>query len=484
MEFQTIKTTTNNESTFKTKGKQGSVKENSFSNALEKVVLKDRVEAKKVDNTSNKATEVKTDDSETHVVKIDANNANVANLKSLEEISGLDPSLQNIMSMLQAFISGKIDLENLLNGVSKDIKGIIEQKTTVDLNGFSKDNKTDDIKQLSLELTEVLTNLKQNENISKDFPSIIMDELKSYIKDLESDVKNKTVNPQVAGTLEDKIKGEISNIVLRNLKENGVKVTDTADGIKVINVVNQAKETNNKGYIKEILKNENSVSSLNENINDSKITKLDSAEKNPLLSKNLISSEKNTIANEEKILKSIIAPDKELGDKDSSIAKATNFISQFESVGNEKITTEALVINKNSFSSDIVKSVKFMQTNNLKNLTVTIAPKELGEVIIKLTMYGGTMKASITATNKEAYNILNSNLTDITNKLNLLDAKIQDVTLNIYNGDTTFFKQGSKGENSKNQNSKRPSHVLEEVGEVSLTPDTNENDVNNVNILA
>ena len=497
METLTIKITTNKESTYKPMEKQDLTKKNSFSDALEKFTSKDKPVNEKADNTSNKGHEIKpteTKPADTKPIDIKSTDIKVDETKFSEEISNLDPSLQSIMAMLQAFISGKIDLETLLKGASKDIKGIIEQKISVNLNTLPKTNITDGIKQLSLELMEGMKNLKQNENISKDLPSIIMDQLKNYIETLESDSKNNLGNLQTTGTLEDKIKAEISNIVLKTLKESGVnltstndgiKIADVADGIKVANLINETKVIINKGNTKEIQNTENIVSSLNGNIDDSKVAKFTNAEGSAMSSeKNSLLDQKNSMSNEEKILKSIMTLDSEKGDKDSSITKATNFISQFEAVRNDKITPDTLVINKNNFSADIVKSVKFMQTNNLRDLTVTIAPKELGEVIIKITMYGGTMKASITATSKEAYNILNSNLTDITNKLNNLDMKIQDFTLNIYNGDTTFFKQGTKGENSKEPSGKNSKDSMKEVGELSMDSEVDIKNTNNVNMLA
>jgi flagellar hook-length control protein FliK len=143
-------------------------------------------------------------------------------------------------------------------------------------------------------------------------------------------------------------------------------------------------------------------------------------------------------------------------DDDSKISRATSFVTQFKTIANEvkPLNPETAPINKANIVADMIKTVKYMQENDVKNLTVKLVPKELGEITIKLVMENGMMKANITATNKEAYNLLNSNLQDLNGKLQSSDIRIQNFTVNIYNDDTTFFKQGSNENSSQNNNNK------------------------------
>lgn len=125
-----------------------------------------------------------------------------------------------------------------------------------------------------------------------------------------------------------------------------------------------------------------------------------------------------------------------------------------------------------------------MEVNDIKNLTVKINPKELGEMVIKITMENGKMKANITANNKEAFNLLNANLQDITDKLQKGTVKIENFSLNLYE-DTTFFsndkdksREGFK-ENNKNsvkENLKLQNDVIEDTNDVE--------DLSNISILA
>lgn len=221
-------------------------------------------------------------------------------------------------------------------------------------------------------------------------------------------------------------------------------------------------------------------SNIKVNESDSKIltSKEASKEKSSLDANNLQK------AKEEKLLSGLLSQNKETDKKDSLINKVTNFTAQFNSIKENTISVEEpkMVITKNNVVQDIVKTVKFMQVNDLKELTVKIAPKELGEVIIKLTMDNGVMKANITATNKEAYNLLNNNMSDINGKLNNTEIKVQDFNLNLYNGDTTFFKDQNKRHDEWQQDKK--SGISRQAIDEEEAIDSIEEDNSNVNIYA
>ncbi|MHB9941118.1 flagellar hook-length control protein [Clostridium sporogenes] len=195
---------------------------------------------------------------------------------------------------------------------------------------------------------------------------------------------------------------------------------------------------------------------------------------------------KENTSKEDKLLKGLLEDKQQsAGEK---INKAVNFMSHLKNSTdiNELSSKEALgnlVINKNTMNADIIKSIKYMELNNVKDLTVKIMPKELGEVFIKLTMEGGIMKANIGATTKEAYNLLNSNMQLIEDKLQNSGIKVQELSLNIYNEDTTFFKQGNeKGKNSNPSKSGNKENLLS-VDEIPEEENISTID-GNVNILA
>lgn len=155
-----------------------------------------------------------------------------------------------------------------------------------------------------------------------------------------------------------------------------------------------------------------------------------------------------------------------IGNKDKSsdnqYARVTGVINQIlnnNSVKNVSGETITPTIRSSNLSEDIVKSLKYMNNNNVSDMTVKITPQELGEVSIKVTSENGIMKATITASNKDAYNILNSNLNDLSSQLNNQNIKISDVSINIYSGDTTYFKDASSNGNNSEQKDKQRSKV-------------------------
>jgi len=155
----------------------------------------------------------------------------------------------------------------------------------------------------------------------------------------------------------------------------------------------------------------------------------------------------------DKFLKCIIDDDK----KSNNIQKTVNFMNQFKTfeLGDSGAVKHAksIVINKNNFVYDVVKSVKFMNDNGLKNLSVKIMPKELGEIMIKVTMDSGVMKAQISASNKETFNLLNANMQNITDKINSSDIRIENIDINLNNDGSNFFnKQPSNGGESRQDN--------------------------------
>ncbi|MCS4478075.1 flagellar hook-length control protein FliK [Clostridium botulinum] len=195
---------------------------------------------------------------------------------------------------------------------------------------------------------------------------------------------------------------------------------------------------------------------------------------------------KENTSKEEKLLKGLLE-DKEQGTGEK-INKTVNFMSHLKNSTdiNELSSNETLgklVINKNTMNTDIIKSIKYMELNNVKDLTVKIMPKELGEVFIKLTMEGGIMKANIGASTKDAYNLLNSNMQLIEDKLQNSGIKVQELSLNIYNEDTTFFKQSS--ENGKNSNPSKSENKADLSSMDEIPEEENISAIDgNVNILA
>nr|WP_276576119.1 flagellar hook-length control protein FliK [Oceanirhabdus seepicola] len=116
-----------------------------------------------------------------------------------------------------------------------------------------------------------------------------------------------------------------------------------------------------------------------------------------------------------------------------------------------------------------------MTVNDMKELTLKIVPKELGEISIKLIMDSGVMKAKISAVNKDTYNLIQNNSANIMEKLNENNIKIQNVEVSIYQEDTLFHKDGEQ-EHAFNQqfNNSKKKFDFEVEDEIETTQDIDE----------
>ncbi|WML35439.1 flagellar hook-length control protein FliK [Clostridium sp. OS1-26] len=366
-------------------------------------------------------------------------------------------NLNSLLAMLMTFMQGNFDNTNYINiknvidknsGNAEKLLNILsnltsQSKSNTDLLGMLKKelspdmvqalNLNDDnvIEKIKTELSAILGNEEKNANITTNFNN-----------NNEESAVGKVINPLLNN----------AKAALKNIKDDSN--TNKNDALK--DIKNVIKNTQGE-QIETPVKNNKKSSDTNLMMEDGKSK------------------------SDEDFLKSLLS-----NNSDDKISKVTNFMSQFNNAKVENVNVaemENLVINKNNFSADMIKSIKYMELNNMKDLTVKINPKELGEVVIRLTMEAGAMKATITAANKEAYNLLNSNLSDMTNKLQNSDIKVQSVALNIYNEDTTFFKDGSNNGQNHEDNKGKRNHSIESISEEETADNISSID-SNVNMLA
>ncbi|ENK0555849.1 flagellar hook-length control protein FliK [Clostridium sporogenes] len=349
-------------------------------------------------------------------------------VEKIKDAGDLDSFVALANSILQCLYSG----QNVKSG--KELEQNLD-KLKVLLNNLSEGNGNKE--QLLMEIKDILgeefnkLNLTEKNSLDKDLLETFSNKLQTQIE--------KEPNEEKVSLLKN-IKNEIKNILKEESNNNKLSVEPK------INVDEPL-----------VLEEETDSSNLKENT-----------------------------SKEDKLLKGLLE-DKEqsAGEK---INKAVNFMSHIKNATNinelsSKENLGNLVINKNTMNADIIKSIKYMELNNVKDLTVKIMPKELGEVFIKLTMEGGIMKANIGATTKEAYNLLNSNMQLIEDKLQNSGIKVQELSLNIYNEDTTFFKQGN--EKGKNSNPSKSNDKADLSSMDEMPEEENISTIDgNVNILA
>ena len=191
---------------------------------------------------------------------------------------------------------------------------------------------------------------------------------------------------------------------------------------------------------------------------------------------------KKSFDNEEKVLNSIIND----GEDKKVTTKFTLMSNNISSSNVEKVEVPK-VINRGNMVEDIVKSVKYMTSNNIKELVVRINPKDLGEVAIRIVQEDGIMKANLKASSKETYSILSQNLGDIKRYLGEQNIKIQQVDISLYE-DTTYFKEEFQGQAfNQDRREKQPFNKEIAVNSSLIEDEFEENEVDmlsNINMLA
>ena len=148
--------------------------------------------------------------------------------------------------------------------------------------------------------------------------------------------------------------------------------------------------------------------------------------------------------------------------------------------------TEVHSINRQTMAEDIVKNIKYMSNNGIKELMVRINPKELGEMVIKIIQEEGTTRAELKASSKDTYNLISQNLENIKKYLGEQNIKIQNVDISLYE-DTTFFKDQTssnnpfKGSEEDRKNATESSRISEISTDEILEE---EEEISNINMLA
>lgn len=374
----------------------------------------------------------------------------------------------NLSILISQLLSGKIDLSELTASIKEDIQSIMKSNPALP--------QIDDKK-----LSEVVNKLFQNllsgteklkgENVSKLIDKNIHNSFAVFNQDIVKLIQEANSSDKINGSDITKLLDKVDMSVLLSSKPeaSGTNVSayvNLYDDILYALKVKVSEQANNK-INNAPMQTENSVGNAkntdklvqNYLVQDIK-NNTDNSNKQDQLPLSKENKNQNSDASGDGFLKSLIS-----NDKDNKFSKVSNFMTQFNNIQNNVpvAQNDSIIVNKATFSNDIFKAVKYMDINGIKDLTVKIMPKELGEVVIKLTLENGVMKANITAANKDAYNLLNSNIKDISDKLQDSNIKIQNFNINMYSEDTTFFKDGSDRQNSGGFRGRKNNSVIEDI---------------------
>lgn len=362
---------------------------------------------------------------------------------------------------------------------------------------------------LNINDTDIKNILKKTTDIINDST---VEKLQSLITALgKGESLNKEVNKEVG--IEVNIEGQIKELV--NLLNTNPKNYESIKHLltqlkpevlesfnnKLLSMIDKNSSTNELYNIITSMpkitpdKNVETRTNTNENEKDEKIIKLENTfsfkvEKKPVKDTLEVKPEDKGSLNEDKThsSKEIKFLEEIINQKDKTIkdTKFDNVISRMNISSNSIKELENLEINGQNTVKDLVKVIKYMDKTNIKELTIKINPKELGSITIRLTMEAGTMKAHLTPTNKDTYNLLNKNLSELKSLMADSNIKVQDVSINIYNDDTTYFSRNfnessfseSNKEGSSNGSNKNNTLIEEDIEETSADVLAMNNSVN------
>ena len=357
--------------------------------------------------------------------------------------------------------------ENLMEQLSLIISllpSIIEKVPNESIN---LDNVVKLINNTFIKETNLFIDLKEGlvlseKNDFKDIQSI----LNEFVFVLDEDVMPNLDNDVLKEDLS-KLKNEVE--VFNNILSSNIP---TLDEKRVVG-------------LKSIIKEKISTAEINSNIVVDKEIE-DEVTTTPVVeeetSDNSSEWSKNSFDNEEKVLNSILNDE-----EDNKVTTKFTLINNNISSRNIEKVDAPKVINRANMVEDIVKSVKYMNSNNIKELVVRINPKDLGEVAIRVIQEDGIMKANLKASSKETYSILSQNLGDIKRYLGEQNIKIQQVDISLYE-DTTYFKEEFQGQAfNQERRENQSSNKQIEVNSSLIEEEFEENQVDmlsNINMLA
>lgn len=307
--------------------------------------------------------------------------------KSEEDSTNKD-KINEIIESLLNYLNNLLGLKDNSN---------VNQQLNLEIKDMSLETSGSD----SLKVLNQLLELLSSEDAKGSFDSESLTGMKDLLSHLQGQLSDES-------KVSDKMKDGLGDIIS--------KLTDMIDdannnGKKVLTL----EEMLNKGYSQDQSSNE--------------------SENNEMF------SGKKETSKEDKFLNSLLDDN-----KDNSVDNKINlFASRTQNVQGQNTVVRGLTVNKATFTQDLIQDVKYMSTNNLKELTVKVNPGNLGEITIKLIQEDGLMKANLKANSKETTALLSQNLAEIKKELGDQSIKISEVNIDLYNEDTTFFKDGGFG---------------------------------------
>lgn len=159
------------------------------------------------------------------------------------------------------------------------------------------------------------------------------------------------------------------------------------------------------------------------------------------------------------------------GNKSGNFGQVINKSIDMNKIKNDNVNLKQI---ESNVMDDSIKAIKHMKTNDIQELTIRLRPKELGDMNIQLLKDNESMKAVVTVFNKDVFDSINKNITDLKQHLELTNVNIKDVSVQMHSDNRstsdTFdkaFEQQNRQNNQENMNkqdtnNKRNNIVIED----------------------
>lgn len=435
----------------------------------------------KVETTSNKNS---TETSEADKVSKEEVKSDFLGNKDEEVNEAVISTLSTLLNLLNT-IKSQITTQEVKSGeVSTELSSLVTKlvKGEISIEDILSD------KNVSLDLKEVLKTNNFDKLLNEKDGKLGQEVMKLFNLDLTDEVKTSDIKTLV-NNLVDKVSEVLDNASSNKIVKNSEQKPTVLDKLttlisKELEVPVTKVETNTKTNELQSLLNEQPKKS-DFDVLEPKVqyrtteTNSDSVKVSQEDKASYTKSE--TTAKEDKFLSGLLSDNSK---DEKTLPKVIQFTPLNSTTNVSNVSNETPVVSKNTVVQDVIKTFKYMEDNNLKELTVKIKPKELGEITIKLITQGEIMKASINASNKEAYDLLNSKVPEIKHALNTQNIKIEDVSID-FNDSFQSFQSGEGNFSREERNSsENTTKYSSKDGIETIDAEDDLEILNNLNILA
>lgn len=362
------------------------------------------------------------------------------------EYSGEDELLMEIIA--QGMIEQNVSLNNFVSDKNEDIEEItvqavnsndkvakeevILENTEVNLD----EEKVVEPKEADLKVEkpqikeEVVAKAEEpkvkEEKVAKEEVRIEEPKVK---KEIAVKQEIKVEKPEIVSNSKVEVLNEEVSSRVTDIKEQITKAVEDKDAVKIVSeeIINSKNEIKPKTL--EVIKNNDEITSLKDTIETKTQNNADT---------NTDDSQNKGFTKEDRLLKSLT------DDSDKFIINRHLAINSEFTVKSVQNINNEIVVNEATMTEDIVKSVKFIATNGLRELTVKINPNKLGEMTISIMQEDGALKANLKATTKEAYDLISKHLHEVTKVLEEQNVKIQKIDVTLENNTNNNNNNGQE----------------------------------------